>query len=50
MTVLVVERNQIVVDAAPVVRWVVGQSLSTLVRWLSKQGRVSKILLESEDE
>ena len=47
MTVRVrTDRNGVIVDAAPVVRKFVGQSLGRLVGWLRKQGPVRIVPLE----
>lgn len=38
MTVVVEERDGIVVDAAPIVRKFIGQPLENLTRWMRQQG------------
>ena len=38
MTVQVDEENDVVVDAAPIVRKFIGQPMINLVRWMKRQG------------
>ena len=46
MTVLVIEKDGVIINAAPIVRKFVGQPISNLERWMTSFGRFRKELLK----
>lgn len=51
MAVGILTNNQnIIVDSPPITRKFIGQPLSNLVRWLEKQGGLTKYLIQSNIE
>lgn len=50
MTVLVVECEGVVTDAAPIVRRFIGQSVDRLESWMRRQGGFCKFLVARGDD
>ena len=51
MSVLVItNKSEIIIDAAPIVRRFIGQNLLSLKGWMSKQGEFEIIKLKKENE
>ena len=45
----VVFRNGIVVDAAPIAKWMLGKSVETVIHWVSKTGGYAEQVTSNEE-